>query len=255
MKQLKAASQSKDASKLKAAIRQIKRRPHNPQGEEAVKLLRNYYQLGTELRRFFPSNDRHMGYMVEFTRKFGVSRHTAYKAMAFATQFSDADLEELCNKRDSNGNPLSWAQVIQLLSLKRKDRQRLLKLTVKNGWSSRQLIAEIKSMYGRESGTHGGRPFRHQRSDASNTAEAVVQFLERMQSMRRSLDVAVSKGGTPHTAGVLSRLAKEGDCIPESQLELLDENLRAIARLVRQARTSLSPLLKADTNLKANTKK
>ena len=222
-------------------IERITHRPHNPQGDEAAQLLRDYHQLGAELLELYPEDDRQPGCIPEITRKWGLSQHTVYKAMAFAKTYTEKDLESLCSQRDRDGNPLSWSQLIQLLSFKRRVRRSLVKLTLKNGWSSRQLMDEIKVRHNRKSGTHGGRPFAHQRKTTSST-EAVANFLALMASARKSLDVAVNLHDSTYTVGIFSRLSEENSDISEDQFESLDDNLRKITQLAGRARRRLKQL-------------
>jgi hypothetical protein len=134
-----------------AAVRQVK---------QAVKELQNFYQLGHKVLEADKSNPRKgtysLGVSVEIAARIGRSRDYVDKARKFASTYTKAELDELCRLKRPDGMPLGPRHVIGLLRIKNKrDRKRFQRKAVVEGWSTRQVAAEISKLL--STGGSGGR--------------------------------------------------------------------------------------------------
>ena len=134
-----------------AAVRQVK---------QAVKELQNFYQLGHKVLKADQKNPHKnkysLGVSVEIAARIGRSRDYVDKARKFASTYTKAELDELCRLRRPDGMPLGPRHVIGLLRIKNKrDRKRFQRKAVVEGWSTRQVAAEISKLL--STGGSGGR--------------------------------------------------------------------------------------------------
>ncbi|OAI56450.1 hypothetical protein AYO47_02095 [Planctomyces sp. SCGC AG-212-M04] len=103
--------------------------------------LRAYYDMGQEALLEFPKKYAPHGQFAPFAARFDVEPDTLRKARAFARLFSAKDLEAVLHPE---GQPVSWAHVRLLVSVNtREERMQLVREILRNGWTARQLAAEI----------------------------------------------------------------------------------------------------------------
>jgi hypothetical protein len=93
-----------------------------PKGDAIVKKLREYHQRGVGIREHGTGHSE-----AELIELFKVSKDQLYKTQAFARHYEPEQLEALCADRDTDGNPLRWAHVRELL-VYRDDRKARLRM-------------------------------------------------------------------------------------------------------------------------------
>ena len=127
---------------------------------QAVKELRNYYQLGLDVLAADEKNPRKRmyskGVSMAFATRIGKARAYVDKARQFAATYTEKQLDELCSLRRPDGMPLGRRHVVALLSVKdKRQRKRLQRRAAEEGWGTRRLGEEITVIQG--SGSSGGR--------------------------------------------------------------------------------------------------
>lgn len=114
------------------------------------KRLRHHHALGRK------ANGTGNGLSVEdLTSQYAINEHTLRKIRAFAREYTQKDLDELCKLRRPNGLPLQWGHIPYLLIVKDKqERKRLQERAAREGWTAPMLNAAIPQKYRLASG-HG----------------------------------------------------------------------------------------------------
>ena len=102
-----------------ATVRQVK---------QAIQELRDFYQLGHEVREADQNNPRRgtysLGVTVEIATRIGMARDYVDKARKFASTYTEPEFEELCKLGRPDGMPLGPRHVIGLLRIKDKRRRK-----------------------------------------------------------------------------------------------------------------------------------
>jgi len=130
--------------------------------EKILGTLREHYKLGQEALKYRQDG----GSLAEFAAEQGLVERTARMRLAFARQYTKADLERLCKlRRARSGKPLLSGHVTYLLTIKaaakankketRLARKNFEKMATENDWSPSQLHAEIRKKYAGGKKTHG----------------------------------------------------------------------------------------------------
>jgi hypothetical protein len=110
--------------------------------------LREQYDLG---KSAIQARD-HGASIAEFGAKHGYSEHTIRKIRAFARDFSESDLEELCTSFRPNGLPLHWGYISVLLAIQgkhgAKTRKKFQRWAIREGWTVPRLYREVRDRLG-----------------------------------------------------------------------------------------------------------
>ena len=160
----------------------------------AVASLREFHRMGAEARKRAPNTGVYSpGVSIQLAAKYGISRGLVDKARAFAVMYDEADLEELCGLRNSQGMPLVRGHVIHLLSIKdRRQRRAFQRKAIQHDWSVRQLVAEIRKRFGK-SGKGGRKPPKPE--SLSDALQQIVRLSEPLLRWYRELEKQAVGGG------------------------------------------------------------
>jgi hypothetical protein len=120
--------------------------------------------------------------IADLAAKHGYSEYSLRKIRAFARDFSQADVDELCASRRPNGLPLHWGYVPILLAVESKhgvaQRKRFQQRATKHGWT----VPELRRAVRVELGFSGhGRTL----SLPENTAAAMESLFENLELLLR----------------------------------------------------------------------
>jgi transcriptional regulator with XRE-family HTH domain len=137
-----------------------KSKEESTQVRQALKQLRDYYQLGLKVLEADRKNPIKLmysrGVSMDFAKRLGVSRDYVDKARQFASKYTEEQLDVLCALRRPDGMPLGRKHVVYLLSVKdKRQRARLQRRAAEEGWATRRLGEEITVLQGSQSS--GGR--------------------------------------------------------------------------------------------------
>jgi hypothetical protein len=162
---------------------------------QAVKELRNYYQLGLEVLDADRKNPNKRTYSKhvsqDFADRLGVGRDYVDKARQFASSYTEAQLEELCSLRRPDGLPLGRRHAVALLSVKdKRQRRSLQRRAAEEGWGTRRLGEEITVLQG--SGSSGGRRPRGPDSVEDAVAQ-VIKMCERWGRWYEGFDITADE--------------------------------------------------------------
>lgn len=143
---------------------------------------------------------------VEFAAKHGLNENTMRKIRAFAREYSEAELDEICRQTRPNGLPLHWGYVPTLLSVQSKGgksaRQKFQRLAIKHGWTVPKLREAIRERYGGKGGH--GRALKPP-TDLRAGIRQVVADAETLSRGCRALAVLAAKEGQKSMAAKLRR--------------------------------------------------
>ena len=147
--------------------------PAREKAGQAIEKIRKYYAVGTQVLQGLDDGQRYDGKTVaEAAARLGTEGDSVRKAREFARAYTPAQLEELCGLRTPDGEPLTWSHVRWLIQVKDPvDRSELQAGAAREGWSSRQLGAEVRRRRGGKTAP-GGRTF-----DVPSDPEAVRRKL------------------------------------------------------------------------------
>ncbi len=123
------------------------------QGAAVAEELKKYHRIGRELRSATKSEPRVSAFTREkLCKQYGISKDKFYKTLAFANQYTVAQLKELCGARNAESNePLHWAHVRLLLGFpadKLDVRNELQAQAVDEGWTVKRLREEVQKVQG-----------------------------------------------------------------------------------------------------------
>lgn len=193
--------------------------------------VRRYYALGKESLAEVPEST--YGKMEDEARRLKLPLEYLRKARQFASQFTDADLQDLCRQCEAGGYAIGWSRVILLLSVETRRRKPLLREAIAGKWTRQQLAAEIRRRFGRRAKEGAGRPTKLG-SDASPDS-AYVKAME-LCSKFESFMAAVRR--------------TEGDC--KAMLATLPPSTRACLLRAEKNMTALQRALTCKVMPKAN---
>jgi hypothetical protein len=143
----------------------------------------------------------------ELAAKHGYSEHTMRKIRAFARNFSNLELEELCSSHRPNGLPLHWGYVSVLLAIQGKHgvaaRRRFQRLAIREGWTVPRLYREVRERLG-VSG-HGRTV--HVPAEAEEGLGTLLDGVELLQRRADRLTVVAGANGDSFTSQRCRRLS------------------------------------------------
>ena len=130
--------------------------------QAAIKRLREAHESGKLLLEACPfgRTDRE-NTMVAEARKHRVNLDTAYKLRVFARDYTNSQLDALCNLCEVHGRALGFTFVTKFLTLhNRATRAEFQKEVIVNGWSMIETKLALTARYGRQAlhGMAGKRP-------------------------------------------------------------------------------------------------
>ncbi|HBO44380.1 MAG TPA: hypothetical protein DD670_10695 [Planctomycetaceae bacterium] len=133
------------ATKRSATVR----RRSQAEIKEALKQLRDYYSLGCKLLKSgLPQAERSnygQGVVLARAEELRLPPFRLYRAKQFASEYSHEKFTELLKLRLPDGMPLSRMHVDGLLKVKNpRERNKLLKRVIKEGWSANRLARYVK---------------------------------------------------------------------------------------------------------------
>jgi len=141
---------------------------------EAETQLRAYHALGRKVIERVQEGPLDAASLQKLEEETGQGADNIRKARVFAAKYTDRQLDELCRLRTTEGMPLPWRHVRQLLMLTPgPGRDALQKKAAERGWSLEELIAAIpKNVRREQTRREGGRAFR----GPENQADALRQI-------------------------------------------------------------------------------
>lgn len=156
--------------------------------EQIANRLRSHHRLGSL------ANDRRLS-EDELGR---LNEYTLDKFQAFARDYSQDELNELCSGSRPNGLPLHWGYIPYLLAIQAKQaakigvgrkhrsaiaaRRKFQRLAIDNGWSVAELRAAISMHFPQPVRGHGRRL-----SAPKDLALTVISFVRELDTMERRL--------------------------------------------------------------------
>ena len=209
--------------KQKESVRRALARPiGQPKGDALAEKLREYHDRGvaiSELEADYSEKD--------LREMFSVSQDQLYKTLAFARYFEPEELEVLCTTRNSDGNPLRWAHVRELL-VYRDDKKARLKMQCKavtEGWTVDELHEQIRQdRRGSLPGTRTvpGRRFKF---------DTVGELARRSAEIERQLaSLLVCDDESDESTRRIDRLLAGGGTADQAALDDIAQRLTAIMR-------------------------
>ena len=117
--------------------------------------LRRYHSIGTASNREMPK--RKYGGIKAQCKKRGINENYLHKSRKFAREYSPERLEKLCERCVQGRYPLRWSQILIILGVKDKDRDKLVHRAIENRWTFQSLRREIRRFRG-TSKSRAGRP-------------------------------------------------------------------------------------------------
>jgi len=113
-----------------------------------VERIRQQHRLGRQVIQAREAGKS----IADLAERYPYSEHTLRKIRAFAEQYSDSDLDELCEGRRPNGLPLHWGYIPILLAIEAKrgklERKRFQARAIKKGWSVAELRRAMRQKIG-----------------------------------------------------------------------------------------------------------
>jgi hypothetical protein len=230
-------------AKAKRRTRRVAKKPGTAtarQVKQAIKELQDLYQLGLEVLEADKSNPRKraysLGVSVEIAARIGRSRDYVDKARKFASTYTKADLKELCRLRRPDGMPLGPRHVIGLLRIKNKrDRKRIQRKAVVEGWSTRQVAAEISKLL--NTGGLGGR-----RPKTPKTVDDALMQVQTMTNRWSRWFTGFDRRQNDEQEQDTSRIGL--DDLPEP----IRKQLKSSARQIQKLKTAVEEELKPSTS-------
>ena len=215
----------------KAARRALAQPIGQPKGDALAAKLREYYERGvaiSELRADYSEKD--------LRELFNVSQDQLYKTLAFARYYEPVELDVLCSTRNSDGNPLRWAHVRELLVYRenKKARTRMQRQAATKGWTVDELHERIKSDRNNSdaSPTVPGRRFK---------VDSVTELARRTAEVERLLAslLANSDRNDERSARRLDELLECVDETDRKTLRRVTQKLNLISRHTRVMRKTV----------------
>jgi hypothetical protein len=152
---------------------------------DPITALKRFYAIGRKSLDKYPGGVGYGG-MDEEAARHGLSAELLRKARSLADVYTREDLDAACELADQKGFPLGVSHVIRLLTVEKSARTRLQKKMIEQGWSKRQLDAEIRKRFGNRNPTAGRRP------PTPETAEdayyAITRLCEQWERLMAALD-------------------------------------------------------------------
>ena len=153
-----------------------------------VQTVQQVYSLGhAAIERMQQAPGKHaLGVVSKLASEKGISEPVLRKAIKFAQTYSREELDAFCSLRTAEGMPLTISVIYQLMYLaNKKSRQAVARLAAAQGWSAREVAAEVKrrSKPSHSSGK-GGRPPR----TPISREMCLSQLVEKCDSWQRWID-------------------------------------------------------------------
>ncbi len=118
----------------------------------AMKQLRTMYAIGQQAMKQKGSRKKTYGKILvtKLAGKRSMSASDVLVARQFAERYTGEELEELIDMCQAAGYPLGKSHVVKLITVRNKrDRKRLQKKCIQEGWSARTLQASLNRRYGK----------------------------------------------------------------------------------------------------------
>jgi hypothetical protein len=155
----------------------------------AMKQLRGMYRIGEEARKQKGPREETYGRSLatKLAEKHSMAASDVFAARQFAERYTEKDVEELIAMCQSAGFPLGKTHIAKLITARnRRERKRLQRKCIQEGWTAKTLQANLKGKYGKRS--PGGAKFRPPKSveDAkgkiADLCRKLLDFHEAMKS-------------------------------------------------------------------------
>ena len=157
---------------------------------QAIRELRRAYEVGQILRESVPRGQWAKHEVQKLAAKHGYSEEMGRRLRQFATVYSEADLDRLCDLCEQHGRALGISWVVKFVTIaNRQDRRQIEKDTIQGRWTHVQLERELRHRFRRERGTRGRKPkLPSTKIEALEQVEAMaytfVRFADRLRKER-----------------------------------------------------------------------
>lgn len=160
------------------------RRSLSPGTRRALDEIRRRWEDG---RRFLDrwSDDERARQIRRAAERRGISTNPIRENVRFARTYSEADLEKMLALFGKHDHPLAPCLVRQLTMIPRRDRQKLFRAYIRNGWSVRDFVREVKARYSDRWWTTGPPP--QLPSEAEDLYRRIVEDCDRWASWYETL--------------------------------------------------------------------
>ena len=169
---------------------------------------------------------------------------TLRKAKLFAEKYSEADLEELCELRNSDGLPLNWGHIIHFLRIGNPSkRKRLEGEASEKGWTQQELAVAVAETNG-EKRSGGGRKMKR----PADPEGILQQLLSETRQWNRRFDEIWTNAG--HL--VLDELIdhRDGDRVRRIRAKL-SEAERGLKTMAKTAASAAKDIQRISRRMKA----
>ncbi len=230
------------------AVRRALARPiGQPKGDALAERLREYHERGvaiSELQADYSEKD--------LRELFSVSQDQLYKTLAFARYYDPEELEVLCATRNSDGNPLRWAHVRELL-VYRDDKKARLKMqskAVTEGWTVDELHEQIRQ------DRRGSLPRTRTVPGRRFKFDTVGELARRSAEIERQLaSLLVCDDESDESTRRIDRLLAGGGTADQAALDDIAQRLAAIMRHASTLKAVVQPRRPTPTKKKPARKK
>jgi len=193
---------------------------------QKIATLRRYYELGQRASDTAPDGTpKTPESLKDLAAEAEVQEDTIRKALKLATTYTAEELDELLTLRDPDGEPLNWYLVRVLLQVKDKaERSNLQAKAAEEGWSRRDLWAEVQARQGGKK-SPGGRRF----AVPESPQQVLARLTELSESWLRFYEDIGEEGGLAEKMRSARRQGKKTAGLKQVAREAVDR-LRALQK-------------------------
>lgn len=121
------------------------RKPVSAEVQEATDKLRTYHQLGLQLLKNRKSDSRRWADLKAVCDQSNLPAHQVRTLRAFATTYTEADLERLCHQCEQHNRVIGLTAIRHMVKFRdRRKRAQFQERLIIEGWTNTRMVAELK---------------------------------------------------------------------------------------------------------------